>query len=132
MLCKTVYYQFTRDVISHVLVLARTERTECFDKDGKNYVHQGKISRSYNNQRTWCSFFLHYVCKEDIVITPSSVSYFEVTCWGIHISFLEELHIRPVTLCPSIINDIPIGDLLTGIRSPALIRITSSCDLKVS
>ena len=75
--------------------------------------------------------YVHCVAKEDFKIIRVYLDCVRVSCREIHTSFPHSLDIRRVALCPVEVGGRAIDDLFDGIYSPALIRIISSCTLKV-
>ena len=76
--------------------------------------------------------YIHCVSKDDFLITLAHLSCVKLICREIHLSFIEKMNERRVALVPVVVDGRNIDDIFKDLKSPALIRILSSCDTKVS
>ena len=75
--------------------------------------------------------YVHCISSEDIVLIPRDFSCVEVVCREIHVSLPDSLRVRRVASTPAFVDGEAVDDLFSAVRSPALIRVESSCDFKV-
>ena len=76
--------------------------------------------------------YVHCVSKEDFSVHLKGFSCAALMCKEIHFSYLESMSKRRVCLLPKFIEDGSVEELFSGVSSPALIRMNSSCDITVS
>ena len=76
--------------------------------------------------------YVHCVSKEDFSVHLKGFSCAALMCKEIHFSYLESMSKRRVCLLPKYIEDSSVEELFSGVSSPALIRMNSSCDITVS
>ena len=55
-----------------------------------------------------------------------------MVCREVHISYVESMGEQRRGLIPVVVVNSPVDELFDGVRSPVLIRISSSCDITVS
>ena len=55
-----------------------------------------------------------------------------MVCREVHISYVESMGEQRRGLIPAVVVNSPADELFDGVRSPVLIRISSSCDITVS
>ena len=77
--------------------------------------------------------YVHCVSKEDFSVHLKGFLCAALMCKEIHFSYLESMSKRRVRLLPKFIEDSSVEELFSGVSSPALIRMNSSCgDITVS
>ena len=78
--------------------------------------------------------YVHCVSSEDIVLIARDFSCVEVVCQEIHVILPDSFSVRPVYVAstPAFVGGVAVDDLFSDVRSPALVRVDSSCDFKVS
>ena len=75
--------------------------------------------------------YVHCVSKDDFPVTLSHLSCVKLICREIHLSFVDKMNERRIALVPVVVDESKIDDIFKDIKSPALIRILSSCDTEV-
>ena len=55
-----------------------------------------------------------------------------MVCREVHISYVESMGEQRRGLIPVVVVNSPVDELFDGVRSPLLIRISSSCDIAVN
>lgn len=72
-------------------------------------------------------FYVHCTSKNDFMVCPCGLPCVEMACREIHFSFIDEMAVRRLALIPA-----DKADRFEGAKSPALIRLNSSCSFTVS
>lgn len=76
--------------------------------------------------------YVHCLSKEDFSVHLKGFSCAALMCKEINLSYLESMSKWRVCLLPKFIEDRSVEELFSGVSSPALIRMNSSCDITVS
>ena len=76
--------------------------------------------------------YVHCVSKENFSVSLKGFQCAKLTCKVIHVSYLENMSERRVCFLPKMIEENCVLQLFKDVRSPAMIRIKSSCDITVS
>ena len=76
--------------------------------------------------------YIHCVSKENFNNTLKGFTCVSLICREVHVSFVETMDERRRAVVPVTVENSSIDDLFSGVRSPVLIRINSSCDTTVS
>ena len=75
--------------------------------------------------------YVHCVSKDDFPIGLAHFSCVKPICREIHLSFIDKMNERRVALVPVVVDGTRIDEIFEDVKSPALIRILSSCDTEV-
>ena len=75
--------------------------------------------------------YVHCVSKDDFPIGLAHFSCVKLICREIHLSFIDKMTERRVALVPVVVGETKIDEIFEDVKSPALIRILSSCDTEV-
>jgi len=76
--------------------------------------------------------YIHCVSKENFAVTVKGFTCISLACREVHLSYVESMDERRRGLIPAIVVNSPADELFAGVRSPVLVRISSSCDITVS
>ena len=76
--------------------------------------------------------YVYCVSKEDSPVRPLGLPCIYLVCRQLHISFVDKMAERRISLVPLKSGRIQVEDLFTTARSPVLITLRTSCDLKLS
>ena len=76
--------------------------------------------------------YVHCVSKVDFEVRLCNLLCINVICREVHVSFVDNLAERRVALVPKHNGRVDVDNIFQNVDCPALISITSSCDIKVS
>ena len=76
--------------------------------------------------------FVHCVSKEDFPVRPLGLGCVHLVCRQVHVSFVDKMAERRVSLVPRSNGCVRVEDLFANANSPVLISLLSSCDMKVN
>ena len=69
--------------------------------------------------------------KQPLNLIPEGLPCVELECSDVHVSFMNSLDVRRISLFPSVVNGIKVDEMFVDCGSPALIEVHSSCVFKV-
>ena len=75
--------------------------------------------------------YVHCVSKDDFPIGLAHFSCVKLICREIYSSFIDKMNERQVALVAVVVDGTRIDEIFEDVKSPALIRILSSCDTEV-
>ena len=75
--------------------------------------------------------YVHCVSKDDFPIGLAHFGCVKLICREIHLSFIDKMNETRVALVPFVVDETKIDEMFENVKSPALIRILSSCDTEV-
>ena len=76
--------------------------------------------------------YVYCVSEMDFPVSVVGIECVELICRQIHLSFVDKMNERRIALVPCSVSGVSIDSMFKNIRSPALVRVTSSSDLQVS
>ena len=76
--------------------------------------------------------YIHYVSKENFDVTVKGFTCVSLVCQKVQKSCAESICERRRALIPAAVANSPADELFASVRSPVLIRISSSCDIMVN
>ena len=88
----------------------------------------GESSKSLTNSPL---LYVHCLSKDDYPVRPLGLSCVDLICRHAHVSFIDKMAERRVALIPVANTRVRLVDKLT-VRSPVLVSLITTCDMKVS
>lgn len=88
----------------------------------------GESSKSLTNSPL---LYVHCLSKDDYPVRPLGLSCVDLICRHAHMSFIDKIAERRVALIPVANTRVRLVDKLT-VRSPVLVSLITTCDMKVS
>ena len=76
--------------------------------------------------------YLYCVSNEDFPVCPIGLTCVSLVCRQVHVSFVHKMSERRISLVAFNNGRIQMEDMRRNVRSPVLISLRTSCDLKVS
>ena len=76
--------------------------------------------------------YIHCISKEDFGVMLQGFSCVTLVCREVHVSYIESMDERRRALVPVVVENASIDEIFSEVRSPVLIRMSSSCDVTVS
>ena len=75
--------------------------------------------------------YVHCISKENFIARPRDLSFMELVCREVHVSFLDKMAERRVALLPASNGRHNVDVLFASETTPALVSLKTSCDFTV-